>query len=92
MLTSPQAAKLLGVNADKIRAWIASGELQATNVVLRRGLARPRWRITEADLAAFKQLRAAEPRQPIQRRSKPVVLDCPDYCAMILRGERVASS
>jgi len=41
MLTPPQAARLLGVNADKIRAWIASGELRATNVALRHGLSRP---------------------------------------------------
>ncbi len=89
MLTTPQAAKLLGVNADKIRAWIACGELPAVNVVLAHGLTRPRWRIAEADLDAFKQRRAAQPGIRKTRRPRPPApADCPDYCSMILRGER----
>ena len=88
MLTPPQAAKLLGVNADKIRAWIATGELKATNVVLRHGLAQPRWRIAEADLEAFKRLRAAQPVARKTRQPRPQPLDCPDYVSMLLRGER----
>jgi excisionase family DNA binding protein len=77
-LRPSQAAELLGVNADKIRAWIASGELKATNVALRRS-SHPRWRIAEADLEDFKLARSAQPaRQPV-RRPKRVLLDIPDY-------------
>jgi len=88
MLTPPQVAKQLGVNPDKVRAWIASGELKATNVVLRHGLSRPRYRIAEADLEVFKQARAAQPAPRKTRRQRRAPLDCPDYCGMLLRGER----
>jgi len=89
MLTPPQVARRLGVAADKVRAWIRSGELPAMDVSLRHGLGRPRWRVTESDLDAFIRRRSAEPRRAPSRRPKPIVLDCPDYSAMLLRGERV---
>lgn len=88
MLTPPEVARRLGVNPDKVRAWIAAGELRAVNVAQRHGLSRPRWRVDETDLEAFKSRRLAEPaKRPT--RSPKVTLDCPDYCGMILRGERI---
>lgn len=90
MLTPPQIAKRLGVAPDKVRLWIAKGELRATNLVARHGLQRPRWRVAEADLEAFMRRREAEPRiERSHRRPRPVVLDCPDYASLILRGGHV---
>lgn len=68
MLTPAQVAALLGVSADKIRAWIASGELKATNVALRRSRL-PRWRIAETDLESFKLSRQAQPAARSAQRS-----------------------
>ncbi len=36
-LTPPKVAKRLGVSADKVRSWIAKGELNATNVAAEKG-------------------------------------------------------
>lgn len=91
MLTPAQVAAHLGVNRDKIRAWIASGELKATNVALRRSRL-PRWRIAEADLENFRLSRQAQPAARATRRPRTVLPEIPDYCSMILRGERVVSS
>ena len=68
-LTPPQAAKRLGVSPDKIRAWIASGELVATNVAA-NGSSRPRWRIAEQDLVAFERRRQPEKPVPAKRKSR----------------------
>ena len=51
--TPPQAAKLIGVGPEKVLAWIHSGELTATNVAVDADGERPRWRISEDDLAKF---------------------------------------
>jgi len=61
MLTPPQVAKQLGVSPDKIRGWIDKGELHATNVATGHG-GRPRYRISEENMAAFK--RARQPSKP----------------------------
>ena len=57
-LTPPQVAEQLGVNASKILTWIRSGELTAINVAASL-LGRPRWRISQADLAVFEARRSA---------------------------------
>jgi excisionase family DNA binding protein len=51
IFTVPAAAKELKVSKDKVRAWIASGRLEASNVN-ERGM-RPSYRISEGHLAAF---------------------------------------
>ena len=70
MLTPPQVAKQLGVSPDKVRGWIAKGELPATNVATGKG-GRPRYRISETDLAEFQKKRQpSKPPVPAPRRRK----------------------
>ena len=59
--TVSQVARLLGVNTDKVRLWIATDELRAVNVG--RGRHRPRWRIFEKDLDDFLAANASVPRE-----------------------------
>lgn len=69
--TPPEVADLLGINAGKVLAWIRSGELSAVNVAAST-LGRPRWRISEADLAVFEQRRSAVAPQKARPRRKTV--------------------
>ncbi len=70
-LTPPLLAKRWGVNADKVLAFIHSGELRAVDVAA-IGSSRPRYVIDEQDVAAFEARRAnttnAKPQQ--KRRGK----------------------
>lgn len=61
-LTPPQAARILGVNPDKVLGWIRSGELKASNLAKRQG-GRPKYRIAGEDLQAFRNRRTVQPRQ-----------------------------
>ena len=65
-LTTPQVAKRLGVNQDKVLNWIRSGELRAMNYATRQS-GRPRYRVAESDLAAFLASRATVPTPPATR-------------------------
>jgi excisionase family DNA binding protein len=69
MLTPPAVAKLYGVSADTVRAWIVSGELLAVNVAKAK---RPRYRISKDALNKFdaKNLPPVVPAQPVRRRSR----------------------
>jgi excisionase family DNA binding protein len=69
MLTPPAVARQLRVHPEKVRAWILRGELSAFNLADRIG-GRPRWRISEADLADFLRRRAASPGPRIRRRRR----------------------
>ena len=70
MLTPPKVAECLGVSPDKVRNWIAKGELNATNVAVGKG-GRPRYRISETDLADFQKKRQpSKPSAPALRRRK----------------------
>jgi hypothetical protein len=64
-------AERLGVAPAKVRRWISTGQLTATNV---SDSAKPRFLITEADLAAFQLLRRVESQkvQPARRRRQIV--------------------
>ena len=64
-LTPPQVAKRLAVDPCKVRAWIVSGSLRAVN--LGDGRLRPRYRVSEADLAVFLAARSAGPEPKISR-------------------------
>ncbi len=70
---SPEAvARQLGISGDKVRSWIASGQLTAYNLATSLRGAKPRWRILREDLETFLAGRRATgpaPRQ--QRRQKP---------------------
>jgi len=76
-LTPPALARRYGVHPLKVLGWIRSGELRALNVAARPN-GRPRWRITQQDIAEFEAGRAATPpppkRQP-RRRALEVAED-----------------
>ena len=64
------AARLNLKKTDVVLAWIARGELKATNIAS-DPTTRPLWRITEADLAAFLESRRATPKAKRQRKGRP---------------------
>jgi excisionase family DNA binding protein len=67
-----------GVHEHTVLAWVHSGELKAVNVGVALGKKKPRWRITEAALAAFEELRAnrpAPPRTYRRRQHQPEVIE-----------------
>lgn len=66
-LTVPKIARRFGVSPNKIGGWIRSGELRAVNVAATVG-GRPRWRISEDELAAFELRRTNS--APVTRRRK----------------------
>ena len=68
-LTPPQVADLYAVNDGKVRDWIRTGELRATNVAASL-IGRPRWRISPADLAVFEQRRSTAAPQKARPRRK----------------------
>jgi excisionase family DNA binding protein len=67
-------AEHLGVSARTVLAWIATGELRATNVARSPAARRPSWRITAQAVAEFEATRtAAAPAPPrARRRKRPV--------------------
>jgi hypothetical protein len=69
-LTPPQVAAQYGIHADKVLAWIRTGELRAVNVAIRPNGKRARWRIDPADLALFEAGRTRQPTPKIRRRKK----------------------
>jgi len=69
-ITPPKLAKLLGVNSNKVRGWIESGELRAVNL---GNATRPRWRISQDELDAFVLRRTSGPKpESISRRRRRV--------------------
>lgn len=68
-LTPPEIARRLRVSVDRVRGWLARGELRGCNVG--DGPRRPRWRVAEYDLQAFlagRECPASSPRRPRRRR------------------------
>jgi excisionase family DNA binding protein len=68
-MTPPQVAEILGVEPEKIRRWIEAGELRATNIVLVPG-GRPRYKVSEQELAAFLERRSTTPTPKPARRKR----------------------
>jgi hypothetical protein len=63
------------VSEDKIRRWIASGELRAINTAAAL-CGKPRWVIPPDALADFERRRAAgPPPKPPRRRRRPAAID-----------------
>ena len=52
VLTPPQLAKEMGIDVDKVYAFIRSSELRATDTAIKPG-GRARYRISRADAADF---------------------------------------
>jgi excisionase family DNA binding protein len=74
-LTVQDVAKRYRVSPDKIRAWIARGELRAINTATAL-CGKPRWVITPDALSAFEQKRVGGPTpKPQRRRRLPAVID-----------------
>lgn len=70
-LTPPEVARRYRISAEKVLAWIRSGELRAINVATRTS-GRPRYRITAEGLADFEERRAAQatPQRQATRRCR----------------------
>lgn len=58
-----------GVGEHTVLGWIHSGELKAVNVARKPG-GRPKFRITEAALTAFEELRASQAPAPRAKRRR----------------------
>ena len=72
-LSVPQVAGRFGVSEDKVRRWIASGELKAMNGATKPN-GRPRYLIDQDDLLAFERARSAlavPPARTLRRRRQP---------------------
>jgi hypothetical protein len=67
------------VGEDKVRSWIARGELAAVNTSAAL-CGRPRWVIMAAALAEFERRRAGgpPPKPPLRRRRRAVIDFYPD--------------
>ena len=68
-LSPPQVAERLGVKADKVRNWIRTGELRASDFAEKLG-GRPRYKVHETALIAFEQRREVKPQTPTVRRKR----------------------
>ena len=68
--TIKEIAEQERVAIETVLMWVKRGDLQAYNVGRAPGLGKPRWRIAEASLEAFRQLRTPSPPTPKAKRKK----------------------
>jgi excisionase family DNA binding protein len=74
-LTVREVARRYRVGEDKVRAWIAAGELRAINTAAVL-CGKPRWVIPVDALAEFERRRAgAAPPKPPRRKRCPALVD-----------------
>jgi excisionase family DNA binding protein len=74
-LTVADVARRYRVGADKVRAWIARGELPAVNTATAL-CGRPRWVLLPETLVAFEQRRQATvAAKPPRRRKRDYAID-----------------
>ncbi len=78
VLTPPQLAKEMGVDVDKIYAFIRSNELRATNTAIKPG-GRARYRIKRQDAEDFQRRRQNLPPPPPSPRRKKTDLGGKGY-------------
>jgi excisionase family DNA binding protein len=67
LLTTSEVARRLRVNRDKVRTWINTGKLQASNTSNGR---LPRWGIKPDDLDAFLSRRTKTISTPVKHRRR----------------------
>jgi excisionase family DNA binding protein len=73
--TVRELAKVLRVSPDKVRGWIARGELGAINTAAAR-CGKPRYVILPHHLAEFEgRHAAAQPAEPVRRKRRTVAVD-----------------
>jgi hypothetical protein len=72
-LTPNELARILRVSPDRVRAWIASGELGAINTSTAR-CRRPRYIVLAHHLAAWEQSHAAARPAPAPRRRRQIAV------------------
>lgn len=77
--TPPEVAEILGVNADKIRQFIQTGQLKAVNMTLTGRGQRPRYRILPDDLRAFIDARSTKAPAPKPQRRRQMVTTGKEY-------------
>jgi hypothetical protein len=73
-LTVRSVAQRYRVGEDKVRGWIARGELAAVNTA-RALCGKPRWVIMPEALVAFERRRAGQPPKTQRRSHRPVLID-----------------
>jgi hypothetical protein len=77
-LTPNGVARLLRVSPDRVRAWIARGELAAVNTATAG--AKPRYIVLPQHLAAWEASHRVN-AQPVRRRRRRSTVDCEDFWA-----------
>lgn len=68
--TTTRLAQKLKVSPDKVRHWIGSGELRATNVA-KAGSSRPKYRISPSELEAFQRRRSLASKESKTTTRRP---------------------
>jgi excisionase family DNA binding protein len=68
MYTVASLAKFLRISDEQVLSHIRAGRIRAANVG--GGTLKPRWRISEAAVAAFLESRSTTPKQAAQRKPK----------------------
>ena len=68
--TPEEIARMLGVDPEKVRRWLRSGELVGYDLANNPRGQRPRYRVTKQALEEFLARRAVVPPTPAKRRSK----------------------
>ena len=68
-LSPPAIGKRLGVKPDKVRRWIRSGELRASDFATELG-DKPLYKVHLTELIAFIQRREVNPPTPTSRRRR----------------------
>jgi excisionase family DNA binding protein len=78
-LTVRDLCERYGVTEHTVLAWIRSGEMLAVHVGRKAGAKKPRWRITQAALDAFEQLRTPSTPRLASHRKKRTTGDVVEF-------------
>ena len=68
--TLKEVAMLEAVHEETVKLLVRSGELRAHNASQNPKSRKPRWRVTDADLNAFRLARQNGTKEPTQTRRK----------------------